>query len=41
MGKAPDRKVAVDDAVNEIQKITGQKPVHHLLEEGRRQLQAA
>ncbi len=26
MGKAPDRKVAVDDAVNEIQKITGQKP---------------
>ena len=26
MGKAPDRKVAVDDAVNEIAKITGQKP---------------
>ncbi|MDB6080287.1 MAG: ribosomal protein [Akkermansiaceae bacterium] len=26
MGKAPDRKVAVDDAVNEISKITGQKP---------------
>jgi large subunit ribosomal protein L5 len=26
MGKAPDRKVAVDDAVNEIGKITGQKP---------------
>lgn len=26
MGKAPDRKVAVDDAVNEIQKITGQRP---------------
>jgi large subunit ribosomal protein L5 len=26
MGKAADRKVAVDDAVNEIQKITGQKP---------------
>ena len=26
MGKSPDRKVAVDDAVNEIQKITGQKP---------------
>ena len=23
MGKAPDRKIAVDDAVNEIQKITG------------------
>jgi large subunit ribosomal protein L5 len=26
MGKAPDRKVAVDDAVVEIQKITGQRP---------------
>ena len=26
MGKAPDRKVAVDDAVVEIAKITGQKP---------------
>jgi large subunit ribosomal protein L5 len=26
MGKAPDRKVAVDDAINEIQKITGQRP---------------
>jgi large subunit ribosomal protein L5 len=26
MGKSPDRKVAVDDAVNEIQKITGQRP---------------
>lgn len=26
MGKAPDRKVAVDDAVAEIQKITGQRP---------------
>jgi len=26
MGKAPDRKVAVDDAVNEIGKITGQRP---------------
>ena len=26
MGKAPDRKVAVDDAVNEILKITGQRP---------------
>lgn len=26
MGKSPDRKVAVDDAVNEIAKITGQKP---------------
>jgi len=26
MGKAADRKVAVDDAVNEIQKITGQRP---------------
>lgn len=26
MGNAPDRKVAVDDAVIEIQKITGQKP---------------
>ncbi len=26
MGKALDRKVAVDDAVNEIQKITGQRP---------------
>jgi len=26
MGKAPDRKVAVDDAVNEIAKITGQRP---------------
>ena len=26
MGNAPDRKVAVDDAVVEIQKITGQKP---------------
>ena len=26
MGKAPDRKVAVEDAVNEIQKITGQRP---------------
>lgn len=26
MGKAPDRKVAVDDAVTEISKITGQKP---------------
>ena len=26
MGKAPDRKVAVDDAVIEIGKITGQKP---------------
>lgn len=26
MGKAADRKVAVDDAVNEIAKITGQKP---------------
>ncbi|MCW1925459.1 50S ribosomal protein L5 [Luteolibacter arcticus] len=26
MGKAPDRKVAVDDAVSEIAKITGQKP---------------
>jgi large subunit ribosomal protein L5 len=26
MGKAPDRKVAVDDAVTEIGKITGQKP---------------
>ena len=26
MGKAPDRKVAVDDAFNEIQKITGQRP---------------
>jgi len=26
MGKAPDRKVAVDDAVAEITKITGQKP---------------
>lgn len=26
MGNAPDRKVAVDDAVSEIAKITGQKP---------------
>lgn len=26
MGKSPDRKIAVDDAVNEIQKITGQRP---------------
>ena len=26
MGKAPDRKVAVDDAVSEIAKITGQRP---------------
>ena len=26
MGKAADRKVAVDDAVSEIAKITGQKP---------------
>lgn len=26
MGKSPDRKLAVDDAVNEIAKITGQKP---------------
>lgn len=26
MGKAPDRKIAVDDAVIEIAKITGQKP---------------
>lgn len=26
MGKSPDRKVAVDDAVVEIQKITGQRP---------------
>lgn len=26
MGKAPDRKVAVDDAVVEISKITGQRP---------------
>ena len=26
MGKAPDRKLAVEDAVNEIAKITGQKP---------------
>jgi large subunit ribosomal protein L5 len=26
MGKSPDRKVAVDDAVAEIQKITGQRP---------------
>lgn len=26
MGKAPDRKVAVDDAVAEIAKITGQRP---------------
>lgn len=26
MGKAPDRKIAVDDAVVEIGKITGQKP---------------
>lgn len=26
MGKEPDRKVAVDDAVIEIQKITGQRP---------------
>jgi large subunit ribosomal protein L5 len=26
MGKSPDRKVAVEDAVNEIQKITGQRP---------------
>jgi large subunit ribosomal protein L5 len=26
MGKSPDRKVAVDDAVNEIAKITGQRP---------------
>jgi len=26
MGKSPDRKVAVDDAVAEIAKITGQKP---------------
>ena len=26
MGKSPDRKVAVDDAVAEIGKITGQKP---------------
>ena len=26
MGKSPDRKVAVDDAVVEISKITGQKP---------------
>lgn len=26
MGKSPDRKVAVDDAVAEITKITGQKP---------------
>jgi len=26
MGNAPDRKVAVDDAVIDIQKITGQKP---------------
>lgn len=26
MGKAPDRKIAVDDAVVEIQKITGQRP---------------
>lgn len=26
MGKAPDRKVAVDDAVVEVSRITGQKP---------------
>jgi large subunit ribosomal protein L5 len=26
MGKAPDRKLAVEDAANEIAKITGQKP---------------
>ena len=26
MGKAPDRKVAVDDAASDIAKITGQKP---------------
>lgn len=26
MGKSPDRKIAVDDAVVEIQKITGQRP---------------
>ncbi|MEI6674396.1 MAG: 50S ribosomal protein L5 [Verrucomicrobiota bacterium] len=26
MGKSPDRKLAVDDAVNEITKITGQRP---------------
>lgn len=26
MGKAPDRKVAVDDAVVEVSKITGQRP---------------
>lgn len=26
MGKSPDRKIAVDDAVIEIQKITGQRP---------------
>jgi large subunit ribosomal protein L5 len=26
MGKSPDRKIAVDDAVSEIQKITGQRP---------------
>lgn len=26
MGKAPDRKIAVEDAANEIAKITGQKP---------------
>ncbi len=26
MGKAPDRKIAVDDAVSEISKITGQRP---------------
>ena len=26
MGKHPDRKQAVEDAVNEIAKITGQKP---------------
>ena len=26
MGKSPDRKVAVEDAVNEIQKITAQRP---------------
>ena len=26
MGKSADRKIAVDDAVSEIQKITGQRP---------------
>ena len=26
MGKSPDRKLAVDDAANEITKITGQRP---------------